>query len=128
MSTKKPVVNERQEWLDGLKAGDSVAIECRVRGLHVEKVTKRTPTGVIVVTWLSPEGGIRFDRYGHEKTSDPYYGKSIDPVTPEVSERIHRRDLLTKIRATGLGSLKTYTLIEIAILIEKDKAAPKVPA
>lgn len=109
---------KRQAWLMGLKAGDSLAVTSRNDVIRLEKVKKRTPSGVIVVTFY--KGELRFNKDGHHRTSDVWHHRRIMEVTPDVCDKVHRQSMLTKLAKTRFHELKTYTLIEIMILVEKD--------
>jgi len=99
---------QRRDWLDGLKAGDEVIIECRTHGIRKEKVLKRTPTKVIVTSWVV--GELRFDRFGSEKASDPWHCRSLRPVTQGELDKIETQTLLRRIAGVKWNALPLRNL------------------
>lgn len=106
-----PGDEERQNWLVGLKAGDEVAVECRTNGVRKEKVLKRTPTGIIVTSWV--HGELRFDRFGNEKTSDPWHHRHLRTLTQVELDKIERQSLLRWVAGVMWGTMPLATLRKV---------------
>jgi len=113
-----PGENERQDWLGGLKAGDEIIIECRTQGVRKEKVLKRTPTGMIVTSWVA--GELRFNRVGHEKTNDPWHHRNIRPVTQEELDKIEKQGLLRALAGVVWGRLPLAKLRTIMGIVKAE--------
>lgn len=102
---------ERQAWLNGLKSGDDVIIECRTQGVRREKVIKRTPTNIIVTSWV--HGELRFNQGGHEKTSDPWHHRNLRPVTQTELDKIEVQSLLRWLAGVKWNALPLATLRKV---------------
>lgn len=81
-------LNERQEWLDGLKEGDEVTVD----GRSIEVVTKRTKTGWIVV------GSRTFNVDGTERGARRY----ITAVTDKLRRDIAISDIIFRVSTSKM--------------------------
>lgn len=105
----------KQKWLDALKEGDEVIVESRHNGVSVRKVTKRTPSGQIVVS--ADHGDLRFDKRGHYRSVDPWNTVSIRAVTQEDLDKIEKNKMLrivAGIQWNRLTTEKLKTVVRIA--------------
>lgn len=110
--------DERQTWIDGLKAGDEVIIEDRVQGVRKEKVIKRTPTKQVVVSWFKSE--IRFSPFGVEKSNDPWHHKNLRPVTQHELDAIEKQGLLRALAGVIWGRQPLAKLRTIMGIVKAD--------
>ena len=110
---------QRQQWLNGLKVGDSVAIPLGGWGRKdwaIKKIEKITPTRRMVI------GSTTFDSSGREMgKKDGWSSRSnIYPVTNEVKETIARNNALYHINNLRFETLTTQQLLDVLKIINPD--------
>jgi hypothetical protein len=109
-------MTDNQEWLDGLKVGDTVAVESNglgKRAYHIAKIEKITPTRRFVV------GGRNYNSSGAEISTDKWsVSRDIVPVTPEIVEEIKLRKALTYIHYVNFESLQPDMVIAVYELLK----------
>ena len=104
---------DRQTWLDSLKAGDYIAVRTHnSRAWEVLKIEKRTPGGQIVTR------GSRFDKTGSSVGWSYGMPSECHPITDEVKQSVFRRKLLHAISTIKMNELTNETLNAILDLIQ----------
>jgi len=107
-----------KEWLASLKVGDKVAVSEWVPGARhkyeIHTIERITPTKQIQVSNISQkfrDGNIPSDRYNN--------GKELCPLTPEIEEKVLRRDTIELMRNIKEGQLSQDQLKRIKAIIEE---------
>jgi hypothetical protein len=116
---------DNTDWIEKLKAGDTVAVRSYNFGkYHHEfyKVAKLTPTQVVVL--INPDNGTvsRFHRKnGDQVGRDIWHSCEIVEATPELLERInqakHRGEIVKALEDFNFSSLPTSELDRIYSII-----------
>ena len=113
---------DKQEWLNGLKAGDEVAIMRGGYGMRIDTVDRLTKTLIVLGC------GLRFRRVDGEEVGDDIFKWRMYPCTDEhrlVAVRRETRDIM-KHAATGPWSLAKCLRV-IAAIQSEDLEYPDAP-
>lgn len=93
-------IKRRQEWLTGLKPGDTACIPGHglTQGSYAEVVVKRvTPTGRIVVHYPDrPDYEMTFDKYG-SKRDDRWNSSRLEELTEDLKESKRRTNMRRRV-------------------------------
>lgn len=105
--------DERQAWLDGLKAGDPVALTRTMSPPRIVNVTARTPSGRIRIE------GFEFDRHGWLRGDHGWHAPGIEPVTEEIREEVFRAAAVKRLHNVLWNEQDTATLRAVLAAIER---------
>lgn len=113
-----------REWLDSLKAGDSVYVSGSYGNVGtIEQVSRTTATQIV----LEHTNGVgsKYERRYRRKDgyivgdSSSYHRSGIHRVTPELIEKIHRKALHDTICVQKWSALPTDKLQRIVAIIQE---------
>jgi hypothetical protein len=110
-----------QDWLDGLKVGDEVAVNCGKYSnadYRIAKITKITPSRRFGLDCFS---NMVFDNEGKERANNSTWSSPyrIVPVTNEIKNFLARRESLEKIKEIRFEKLTLDQMIRIIAVAEE---------
>jgi hypothetical protein len=114
-----------QKWLDGLKAGDEVALGGGgyTSTVLIQKVARRTPGGRILL-----ENGLWFTPQGLEYGSGKSWRRHLEPVDDALRETVFRRAACRRLESFRWAALTTESLRAVLeILARNEREAATAP-
>lgn len=105
-------MEERKNWLASLKEGDQVFVSGNY-GESIKKIDRITPTRLMKI------GNVRFK--DGSQIGDSCWKYSIYPVTQEVVNKMHKRDLVFKLKRIRYEDISLEILEKIESILKEDK-------
>lgn len=112
--------DKRTGWIQELKVGDKVTIECgsyNVPDFSIGKIDKITPTGRIAI------GNTVYDHNGRQMGASSAWSKTnnLEPLTQATVDFIRKSQLCNKFKLTNWGVISLDKLNLIYSILKEDK-------